>query len=315
MTNTPTAPSASEADLAFARLHLRMGLLALARAELEALAARDALDDEAMVDLAEARWRTDDLAAAGDAARAHLDSGGHQLVAYVVAAEAVAAAGRPAEARRLVGRALELSDQPLDGVFAGMPRSVIWPTDRVADVEHAGTLFDVHPPDSVPAGPGFARAGPAAAPGAGPPAGDPSLWDAKPSPADATTLPHAHAQLDAARAALGAGNLDAAAVGLAIVLRAAPALAPAVLGVVDAAPAGEHASLELVRGDAYRLVGHETEARQAFGAAAAALGRSSTRPSPSSPSTSAAAGAVEPPAEADDPPGDAPSSQTKQEES
>ncbi|MFN8631135.1 MAG: hypothetical protein U0838_12715 [Chloroflexota bacterium] len=41
---------------------------ALARAELEALAGRGRLDDAALLDLAEVRWRTGDLGGAGDAA-------------------------------------------------------------------------------------------------------------------------------------------------------------------------------------------------------------------------------------------------------
>ena len=52
-------------DLILARLHLRLGSLALARAELETLAGRDALDADGLVDLAEARWRTGDIAGAG----------------------------------------------------------------------------------------------------------------------------------------------------------------------------------------------------------------------------------------------------------
>ncbi|MDQ2965800.1 MAG: hypothetical protein M3R57_08135, partial [Chloroflexota bacterium] len=47
--------------LRMARLHLRTGLLALARVELETLAGEGTLDDEALLDLAEVRWRTDDL--------------------------------------------------------------------------------------------------------------------------------------------------------------------------------------------------------------------------------------------------------------
>jgi hypothetical protein len=276
MTDTPSAPGASETDLSFARLHLRMGLLALARAELEALAARDLLNDEAMVDLAEARWRTGDLAAAGEAARAHLDSGGRELVAYVVAAEAVAAAGRPAEARRLVGRALEMTEQPLDSVFAGMPRSVIWPTDRGTEAEHAGTLFDVHPPGSAARAPTVAwPPGPTSAPdpsrGRAQPQGQ-GLWGGRTAAPGASTLRDAQEQLEAAGAALEGGDNDSAAVRLAIVLRAAPALAPAVLAAIDEAGRVGHAALELVRGDAYRLVGHEAQARRAFAAAAAALG-------------------------------------------
>ena len=56
-------------------LHLRMGSLALARAELESLAGRGMLDEPALLDLAEVRWRTGDLAGAGEAANALLSAG------------------------------------------------------------------------------------------------------------------------------------------------------------------------------------------------------------------------------------------------
>lgn len=42
-------------DLRMSRLHLRMGALELARAELEALAGGSELDTDALIDLAEAR--------------------------------------------------------------------------------------------------------------------------------------------------------------------------------------------------------------------------------------------------------------------
>ena len=65
-----TAESTTRAaDLVLARLHLRLGALALARAELETLAGRDALDDDGLTDLAEVRWRTGDLVGAGGDAR------------------------------------------------------------------------------------------------------------------------------------------------------------------------------------------------------------------------------------------------------
>ncbi len=108
-------------------MHLRLGSLSLARAELEALGNRDALDDDGLLDLAEARWRTGDLAAAGEAASAVVDRGRDDTVALVIAAEARAAEGRPGEARRLAQRALADLDAPLELVFAGMPRSSIWP--------------------------------------------------------------------------------------------------------------------------------------------------------------------------------------------
>ena len=88
--------------LRMARVHLRTGQLALARAELEALAGRAALDEPALLDLAEARWRTGDLA--GPARRPQRCSarGRDDALALLIAAEAVAAEGRPGEARRLV---------------------------------------------------------------------------------------------------------------------------------------------------------------------------------------------------------------------
>jgi hypothetical protein len=52
------------------------------------------------------------------------------------------------------------------------------------------------------------------------------------------------------------------------VIRAAPELAPAVLEATNAAE-GRAAEIELVRGDAFRLVGHELDARHAYTAAAA----------------------------------------------
>ena len=56
-----------------------------------------------------------------------------------------------------------------------------------------------------------------------------------------------------------------AAIQLALALRASPALAPAVL---DLARDQEGAAFDLIRGDAYRLVGREGEARRSFAAAA-----------------------------------------------
>ena len=55
---------ARSAELRLARLHLRGGSYALARSELETLAGADRLDPDAVLDLAEVRWRTGDLAGA-----------------------------------------------------------------------------------------------------------------------------------------------------------------------------------------------------------------------------------------------------------
>ena len=129
-------------DLALARLHLRLGSLALARAELETLAGRDALDQDGLVDLAEARWRTGDIAGAGEAAVAALDDEDGPLLALVVAAEAAAARGRPTEARRFADRAMEVANGSIDALFAGMPRAGVWPPDAAAPPPSPTTMFD-----------------------------------------------------------------------------------------------------------------------------------------------------------------------------
>jgi hypothetical protein len=129
------------ADLVLARVHLRLGSLSLARAELETLAGRDALDEDGLVDLAEARWRTGDIEGAGEAARAALHDDDGPLLALVVAAEAAAARGRPTEARRLASKAMAVADGAIDGIFAGMPRGAAWPPDPAAPPPAPTTMF------------------------------------------------------------------------------------------------------------------------------------------------------------------------------
>lgn len=261
-------PADAEIDRRLARLHLRMGHLGLARAELEALAGVGDLGDDGLLALAEARWRTGDLTGAGEAAQAHLSAGGDSIVALVIAAEATAAVGRPGEARRLAGRALERADVPLDRIFAGMPRSLIWPADASEAGQPTGVLFppdgvedrgmdapatvdgDGHAAELVPTGPGF--------------------WDTDDQLAGAMSDPAA--ELEAAAAALTAGHRAGVAVRLAIILRLAPELAQGVLEAIARSPSLS-AELELVRGDAYRLGGHEHDAQRAYAAAAAALAR------------------------------------------
>jgi len=261
-------PADAELDRRLARLHLRMGHLGLARAELEALAGSGDLGPEGLLGLAEARWRTGDLTGAGEAAQAHLAAGGDSIVALVIAAEATAAVGRPGEARRLAGRALERSDSSLEQIFAGMPRSLIWPADPSEAGQPTGMLFPLDgedqstgdgapPPDAdgpaaelVPTGPGF--------------------WDTDDQLAGEMSDPQA--ELEAAAAALTAGHRAGVAVRLAIILRLAPDLAQGVLEAIARSPSLS-SELELVRGDAYRLAGHEEDAQRAYAAAAAALAR------------------------------------------
>jgi hypothetical protein len=75
------------------------------------------------------------------------------------------------------------------------------------------------------------------------------------------TLPTGDEALDIGRVALDDGDVAGAALQLALVLRIAPALAPAVIDLV----ADRHEpGLAFVRGDAYRLVGRELDARRAY---------------------------------------------------
>ncbi|HTK46153.1 MAG TPA: hypothetical protein VL749_12475 [Patescibacteria group bacterium] len=131
MTLTPASDPARIDDLRMARVHLRMGQLALARAELEDLYRRDALDVVGLAVLAEARWRTGEGPAAARAAAAHLDAGGSDDVALCIAAEAMAAEGRPADARALMDRLPASDAATLDALFAGMPRRAFWPAGPV----------------------------------------------------------------------------------------------------------------------------------------------------------------------------------------
>lgn len=255
-------------DRRLARLHLRTGARALARVELESLAGVGGLDDEALLDLAEVRWRTDDLTGAGEAAAAYLASGREAPLALVIVAEATAALGRPSEARRLASRAVELIDGPLDPVFAGMHRSDVWPVDLLERVDLGGDIgraaaVAATPTAGSPAGVRSSRPVPAlAATGA---AIQVDAGRQATPVADSEAMPDPAAELAAARAALAAGDRAGAAIRLAVVLRLAPALAPAVLDIAAAEPGP---GFDLVRGDALRLVGRESQARRSFAAAA-----------------------------------------------
>jgi hypothetical protein len=123
---------ARSVDGRLARLHLKGGLIPLARAELETMAGQVTLDLEALADLAEARWRSGDLLGAGEAAQAHLSRGGDEVTALVVAVEALTAQGRTIDARRLAAQVLERTGGELDGIFGGQPRAHLW--SRPADL-------------------------------------------------------------------------------------------------------------------------------------------------------------------------------------
>lgn len=317
----PALPAASNRplELRLAAIHLRTGVLALARAELETSAGRGELDDAALLDLAEVRWRTDDVTGAGEAAAAYFATGREDTLALVIATEATASLGRSTEARRLATRALARADVDLDSIFRGIRPSSYWPATSAMTGEPAGTLFGGPRPGSTAGTAGVTGAAvldrlaaaidaetptmAAAASGLGGPdaqarspgnffreAGDervaPTLWSAAetlpasagaaPKPSGAH-LPEPADELDAAREDLRAGRSAAGAIRLAVVLRLAPALAPAVL---EALATLSGPSLELVRGDALRLVGYERDAQLAYAAAAAQLEDQSAAASP-----------------------------------
>jgi hypothetical protein len=289
-----TAAAPRDPDLILARIHLRLGSLSLARTELETLAGRGDLDDDGIRDLAEARWRTGDLVGAGEAATAWLEGHPDDVLGLVIAAESQAAIGRPGEARRLAGRAMERADGSLDPVFAGMQRSAIWPVEAGAANGPAGVLFDelhpsphaVHPLTLPPRGGAIrgtvdgqaARAIEPLEPGVPAAlASGPSLWgeDAAALDADAADLLDPTVLFHRARVALETGHPAEAATGLILALRASPGLAPAILDLL--AGRGEPI-LVLVRGDAQRIVGREVEAMRDH--ASAAGGLVATEPAP-----------------------------------
>jgi hypothetical protein len=264
-----SAPPARPVGLRLARLHLRMGSLSLARAELEAYAGRGALDEDALADLAEARWRTGDLAGAGEAAAALLETGRPDPLSMVIAAEAVAAQGRPGEARRLAARALEHLGAPLDQVFAGIARSSIWPSDPLAGARPA-------PPAMVESeGPASSVAG-EDVPGAdarsvAPASVAPASVAASAAGADAAVV------LAAGMTALDRGAVAPAVTALGLAMRLDTSAAGLVLAALGSGPWDDPA-LALLAGDALAELGRETEARAVWAAAAgAAEGSDPTR--------------------------------------
>jgi hypothetical protein len=279
-----------------------MGQLTLARAELEDLLRRDALDVHGFAALAEARWRTGDGPLATDAAFAHLEAGGSDDVALCIAAEAVAADGRPSEAREIMDRLPASDAATLDALFAGMPRRAFWPAGPV----DRGDLDDLR--REAGAAPG--RRGTASARD---PAKAHGREDSSEVPADLRTVPGPRQVIEAtARGELGdparategtqvrparpraerparprrvKGQLDPAAeterareelgtnpdralLRLSLVLRHDPTFAPAVLEILRLR---REPTAALVRGDAQRLLGRHLEAEAAFDAAAESL--------------------------------------------
>lgn len=235
-----------------AGVHLRTGSLALARAELESFAGRGLLDDRALVDLAEARWRTGDLSGGGEAAQAAIGRGVGEPLAFVIAAEAVFALGRPAEARRLAVRARGDGGRSIDALFAGMPRSPIWPLDEAPELAPApGSSID---PDDGSRSVAAGFAADTFAGGCG---------------------------------ALAAGDIVTASVALGLTMRLDPAFAQVVLDAVR--DRLDESTLTIVAGDALRLLGREAEARLTFESVRDQLRETASPESGSDPESGAAA--------------------------
>jgi hypothetical protein len=271
-----------------------MGQLGLARAELEALAGAGNLDDRSLLILAEARWRTGDLTGAGDAALAYIATGGEDIVALVIAAEATAAVGRPTEARRLAARALERADVPLDRIFAGQRRSLIWPVDATEaatpEVMFPSRMHET--PTEVVSTPVSPESAPESAPEAAP--GEiaavedaatevhEGFWDLETIRGE--ELPSPRDELDIARADLAAGEMTSSAIHLGLALRIGPDLAGDVLDLLEPL-AARTPELDLIRGDALRLAGREDDARRAYADASLAIVRGKATPADSLPTT------------------------------
>jgi tetratricopeptide (TPR) repeat protein len=337
-------------QMRLARIHLKTGSLTIARAELEALAARNQLDTPAHLDLAEARWRTGDLDGAGEAAGAYMEGGGDEALGLVIAAEASAMANRHAEARRHTEQALERNLSELDPVFAGIPRRAVWalpawsaaatdaaaafvapeaaePVDSAAEpvepVEPEAEPVEPVEPEAEPVEraepvePEVERAEPVEpeverAEPVEPEVAEPVESAAEPAelavmlvqpeaeaepPAEtpaAEAAPHdvqATAEVASGRSYLEAGDPMMAALHFGVAIRLAPALASAVLdGIGDR----QELPLQLLRGDALRLLGLEGDAGRAYQSVASALG--GPKPAPPEP-TAPASIEPEPPAE------------------
>ena len=155
-TPRPAAKPSRTVKSVLAHAHLRLGALSLARVELETMAGLGLLDPRGLVDLAEVRWRTGGyLFGAGEAANAALREEDGAVIALVIAAEAASAVGRPSEARRMANRVLAGAPAMVDRIFAGMPRSSLWPGNSAEPPPTAPTLFD-REPDLPPPVDGYA---------------------------------------------------------------------------------------------------------------------------------------------------------------
>jgi hypothetical protein len=313
-----------------ARIHLRTGSLTTAHAQLEALAGRNLLDTAGTLDLAEARWRTGDLHGAGEAADAYLAADGGEALGLVIAAEAAALDHHDGEARRHMEQALLRTLTSLDVIFAGVPHRLTLTQsgpemgtapEETPAAESPKTVAAAQPAANEPA-----ETEPAAQSAANKPTEPPEAIEAaaeaetaaseaelvpeapgtpatEASTAGAPTQPvvdsgwsQADTEIAAGIALLQTGDALLAALHFGIALRMTPESAQAVLGAIG----DRHdLALELVRGDALRMQGHERDAAEAYRSVASALsGARTAAETPVEPPAEAAAETpVEPPAE------------------
>jgi hypothetical protein len=225
-----------------ARIHLRTGSLTLACAELETLAGRNQLDTAGRLDLAEARWRTGDLHGAGEAASAYLAANGEEVLGFVIAAEAAAMANRVAEARSYVEQAMQRYLSDLDPVFAGMARKAMW------------SIF-VASPAAAPV-PQAAAPEPAPEPPAAiEPASEPVAANAE-VPED-PTIAEADGEVASGRSYLEGNDPLLAALHFGVALRLNKTRASV---VIEAIGDRQDMPLQMVRGEAVRLLGVASDA-------------------------------------------------------
>ncbi len=259
------------------------------------MAGAGTLDRDAMADLAEVRWRGGDLPGAADAARAHQASGGKEPLAALIIAEELARTGAEEDARRESQAVADRVGGAIDILFAMEPRDDIWPP---ADAGWMPTVADAPGHWGLLVG-GSEVAHPT-----------PSTWELEPiderssddsvGATDVATVPHgrggigrpagpaspgdvvmtgrlAGEELEIVDRSLAAGDVAAASQRLSVLLRLDPALAPVILSSADraaeAATAGspDLAAIHLLRGDAYRTLGRDTEAAAAYQQAHLAL--------------------------------------------
>jgi hypothetical protein len=281
------------ADARLARIHLRGGLLPLARAALEQMAGAGTLDRDAMADLAEARWRGGDLEGAAEAARAHQALGGSEPLAALIIAEDLARAGEVDEADRYAGSVLFAVGGAVDQLFASEARSDRWPPavdGWMAQEASApgrfgllvgGSEVGAPAPDTWLAAPLVTAdlSDAAGGNGSGASMGLGTPMPAGPGTTEALVMSGrvAGQELESVDRAIASGDVSSAVGRLAVLLRLDPALAPVILSTADIALAtttptrSQLASLHLVRGDAYRILGRDNEAGEAYRSAHRAL--------------------------------------------